>query len=43
MDSVGSDVGWLVIFDKDTEKCWDEKVYMREEIVDGKKIIVAGC
>jgi hypothetical protein len=43
MDKVGSDTGWLVIFDRDTEKSWDEKVYMREEVVDGKKITVAGC
>jgi hypothetical protein len=43
MDSVGSDAGWLVIFDKDTEKSWDEKVYTREEIVDGKRVVVAGC
>jgi hypothetical protein len=43
MDSVGSDVGWLVIFDKDAEKSWDEKVYMKEEIIDGKRIVVAGC
>ncbi|MDR3013041.1 MAG: hypothetical protein LBU70_07510 [Chitinispirillales bacterium] len=43
MDSVGSNVGWLVIFDKDTEKSWDEKVYTKEEIFDGKKVIVAGC
>jgi hypothetical protein len=43
MDSVGSDVGWLVIFDKEAGKCWDEKVYMREEMVDGKRVVVAGC
>ncbi|MDR3013157.1 MAG: hypothetical protein LBU70_08110, partial [Chitinispirillales bacterium] len=43
MDKVGSDVGWLVIFDRDTEKCWDEKVYMKEENFDGKRVVVAGC
>jgi hypothetical protein len=43
MDSVGSDVGWFVIFDKDAEKCWDDKVYVKEEIVDGKRVVVAGC
>ena len=43
MDKVGSDTGWLVIFDRDTEKPWDEKIYMREEAVNGKKITVAGC
>ena len=43
MDKVGSDIGWLVIFDRDASKSWDEKIYMREESINGKKIIVAGC
>jgi hypothetical protein len=43
MDRVGSDVGWLVIFDRNAEKPWDEKIYTKEEIANGKKITVAGC
>jgi hypothetical protein len=43
MDKVGSNVGWLVIFDRDSEKSWDEKIYMRKETVDGKGITVVGC
>jgi AAA+ ATPase superfamily predicted ATPase len=43
MDKVGENLGWLVIFDKDTEKSWDEKIYMREEDVDGKKVVLVGC
>ncbi len=43
MDKSGSDAGWLVIFDRDTEKSWDEKIYTRDEIVDGKKVTVVGC
>jgi len=43
MDKVGSDVGWLVIFDKDTKKRWDEKIYTREETVNGKLVTVMGC
>jgi len=43
MDTVGSDVGWLVIFDKDAEKSWDEKIYTREETVGGKRVTVVGC
>jgi len=43
MDRVGSNVGWLVIFDRDTAKFWDEKIYMRKESVDGKEITVVGC
>jgi hypothetical protein len=43
MDKVGSSRGWLIIFDRDTEKSWDEKIYMREENVDGKRVVVVGC
>jgi hypothetical protein len=43
MDKTGSDAGWLVIFDRDKNKLWDEKIYMREEIVGGKRVVVAGC
>jgi hypothetical protein len=43
MDKVGSNDGWLVIFDRHTEKSWEDKIYMREENVNGKRIVVAGC
>jgi hypothetical protein len=43
MDKVGSDVGWLIIFDRDTGKSWNEKIYMKKETVNGKEITVVGC
>jgi len=43
MDKAGSNAGWLVIFDRDTEKKWDEKIYMKKESVNGKEITVVGC
>jgi len=43
MDKLGADAGWLVLFDGDTEKSWNDKIYMRKEIVGVKEIIVAGC
>jgi len=43
MDKIGSNEGWLVIFDKDAGKSWDEKIYTREETADGKRVTVAGC
>ena len=43
MDKVGEKSGWLVLFENDTEKPWDEKIYMKKEIMDGKEITVAGC
>jgi hypothetical protein len=42
-DKVGSDAGWLVVFDRDAGKSWDEKIYMETETVNGKVITVAGC
>jgi hypothetical protein len=42
-DKVGADAGWLVVFDRDAEKSWDEKIYMKTETVNGKVITVAGC
>jgi len=43
MDKVGESQGSLVIFDRDAEKPWEEKIYMRTEARDGKMITVAGC
>jgi hypothetical protein len=43
MDKVGSNSGWLVIFDRDAGKSWDEKIYMKKETINGKEITVAGC
>jgi hypothetical protein len=43
MDKVGSNRGWLVIFDQSVDKSWDDKIYMKTEIVNGKEVIVAGC
>jgi hypothetical protein len=34
--------GWLCIFDRNPDKSWDEKIYMRPEIVDGKRINIVG-
>jgi hypothetical protein len=43
MDRMGATEGWLVLFDKDREKSWDEKIYMRKESVDNRVITVVGC
>ena len=34
--------GWMAIFDDDESKSWDEKIYTRDEIVDGKTIHFIG-
>jgi hypothetical protein len=43
MDKLGSDIGWLVIFDRDSGRGWDEKIFMKEETANGKKVTVVGC
>jgi len=43
MDKVGSNEGWLVMFDRDTGKSWEDRLYMRLEEYKGKSITVAGA
>ena len=42
LDSLGLAEGWMPIFEKSKEKPWDEKIYNRDETVDGKTIHVIG-
>ena len=42
LDSLGLAEGWMPIFEKSKDKPWDEKIYSRDESVDGKTIHVIG-
>jgi Holliday junction resolvase len=42
MDAYGAREGWLAIFDRDTGKSWDEKIYMEKETIDGKTVTIIG-
>jgi len=42
MDRTDAEEGCLVIFDRDSNKSWDEKIFYREETFEGKKIGVWG-
>ncbi len=42
LDSLGLSEGWMPIFEKSTEKSWDEKIYTRDETFNGKTIHVIG-
>lgn len=33
---------WMAVFDEDMSKPWDEKIYNREIVFDGKTIHVVG-
>ncbi len=43
MTTLGEATGWLVIFDRDTAKKWDEKIFWVTENYEGKTIHVVGC
>jgi hypothetical protein len=43
MNSLGCENGWLIIFDRNAEKSWEEKLYMRLEEYNGKRITVVGA
>jgi hypothetical protein len=42
MDIYGCKKGWLAIFDRSSKRKWDQKIYMKKEIVDGKTITIVG-
>ncbi len=39
---VNNSSGWMAVFDVDSAKSWDEKIYARDETFDGKTIHVVG-
>ena len=42
-DRLGTDEGWLVVFDPDMTKPWDEKIAHEDRAVDGKTIHLFFC
>ena len=42
LDTLGLAEGWMAVFDVDSAKLWDEKIYTRDETCDGKTIHVVG-
>ena len=42
LDTLGLLEGWMPIFDKSKQKSWDEKIYTRDEVFNGKTIHVIG-
>ncbi|MDR1483849.1 MAG: hypothetical protein LBT09_03400, partial [Planctomycetaceae bacterium] len=43
MDILGCKEGWVVVFDRDKNLTWDEKIFMKKEIVNGKTITIVGA
>jgi hypothetical protein len=43
MDKCGTTDGYLILFDRSTERTWDDKIYTKTEQFQGKTIQVWGC
>ena len=43
MDRCGAESGHLVVFDRDPGKSWEEKIFRREESLDGRTVAVWGA
>jgi len=43
MDVLGSDKGWLVMFDHRSLITWDKRLFCKEEIIGDKTVTVFGC
>ncbi|MDR2233124.1 MAG: ATP-binding protein [Tannerella sp.] len=43
MNTLGCPEGWLVVFDRDPNKSWDEKIHQETERQDGKTIHIFKC
>ncbi|MDR1828784.1 MAG: AAA-like domain-containing protein [Methylobacteriaceae bacterium] len=44
MDTCGASEGWLVIFDRDQTKPWEERIYwVTETLPDGSTVHIVGC
>jgi len=43
MDILGCNEGWLIAFDRNAEKSWEDKIYQKSEEKDGKIVNIFGC
>jgi hypothetical protein len=43
MDTLACTDGWLIVFDCEKEISWDERIYQKTEILDGKTVNIFGC
>lgn len=43
MDIFGSQEGWLIVFNRNPNVNWDEKIYYKQEIIDNKTVNVFGA
>ena len=42
-DKCNADEAHLIIFDTTSGKMWDDKIYQRDEVINGRTIKIWGC
>ena len=43
MDTLGCNHGWLLLFDRNATKSWEEKIYLKREIRGTNTVYIFGC
>ena len=43
MEKLGCTEGWLVLFDRRSEQSWEDKLFVKQERINDKTVIVFGC
>ncbi|MDR1533580.1 MAG: ATP-binding protein, partial [Planctomycetota bacterium] len=44
MDTQGAREAWLVVFDRNPKKSWEEKIFWKDNALpDGKRVHIVGC
>jgi hypothetical protein len=43
IDKLGAKEGWHIIFDRDKDKSWEEKIYIKTQKLINKTIHELGC
>jgi Holliday junction resolvase len=43
MDVFGCNEGWMIVFDRRSTVKWEDKIYIKKEIVDGKTVTIVGA
>ncbi|MDR1925533.1 MAG: hypothetical protein LBQ66_14265, partial [Planctomycetaceae bacterium] len=43
LDTLGCHEGWLLVFDRRTSISWADKIFVRTESFENKKITIIGC
>jgi hypothetical protein len=43
MDTLGCTEGWLLIFDCRSDIAWEDRIYFKQEVIEGETVNIVGC